>query len=113
VRGAIYNAPPADVTMKPPTVFLGELTNPELEAFLETRHTVIVPVGATEQHGPHGPLSTDVLIPQEVARRVAPRVGAVVAPPLAYALSYPPRSWRSSKICARHSPRSASSASSS
>ena len=75
--------------MKPPTVFLGEMTTLEVEAFLETHHTVIVPTGATEQHGPHGPLSTDVLIPQEVARRIAPRIGAVVAPPLSYALSYP------------------------
>ena len=58
--------------MKPPTVFLGEMTNPEVEAFLQSHHTVIVPTGATEQHGPHGPLLTDVLIPQEVARRVAP-----------------------------------------
>jgi len=75
--------------MKPPTVFLGEMTTLEVEDFLKTKHTVIIPVGATEQHGPHAPLSTDVLIPQEVARRAAPRLGAVVAPPLAYALSYP------------------------
>ena len=32
--------------------------------------TVLVPVGSTEQHGPHGPLLTDVLVPAEVARRV-------------------------------------------
>src|ERR1700704_3519301 len=75
--------------MKPPTVFLGEMTNPEVEAFLKTHHTVIIPTGATEQHGPHGPLLTDVLIPLEVARRVAPEIGAVVAPPINYALSYP------------------------
>src|SRR6266704_2279440 len=75
--------------MKPPTVFLGEMTNPEVEAFLKTHQTVIVPTGATEQHGPHAPLLTDVLIPQEVARRVAPQIGAVVAPPINYALSYP------------------------
>jgi creatinine amidohydrolase len=75
--------------MKPATVFLGEMTNPEVEAFLQSHHTVIVPTGATEQHGPHGPLLTDVLIPQEVARRVAPKVGALVAPPINYALSYP------------------------
>jgi creatinine amidohydrolase len=60
-----------------------------VEAFLKTGHTVIVPTGATEQHGPHAPLLTDVLIPQEVARRVAPEIGAVVAPPINYALSYP------------------------
>ena len=75
--------------MKPPTVFLGEMTNPEVEAFLESHHTVIVPTGSTEQHGPHAPLLTDVLIPQEVARRVAPTIGAVVAPAINYALSYP------------------------
>jgi creatinine amidohydrolase len=75
--------------MKPPTVFLGEMTNPEVEAFLRTHHTVIVPTGATEQHGPHAPLITDVLIPQEVARRAAPQIGALVAPPINYALSYP------------------------
>src|SRR6187431_489497 len=75
--------------MKPATVFLGEMTNPEVEAFLKKHHTVIVPTGATEQHGPHGPLLTDVLIPQEIARRIAPRIGAVVAPPINYALSYP------------------------
>jgi creatinine amidohydrolase len=75
--------------MKPPTVFLGEMTNVEVETFLKTHHTVIVPTGATEQHGPHAPLITDVLIPQEVARRAAPRLDAVVAPPINYALSYP------------------------
>jgi creatinine amidohydrolase len=75
--------------MKPDTVFLGEMTNPEVEAFLQKHHTVIIPTGATEQHGPHAPLLTDVLIPQEVARRVAPTIGALVAPPLNYALSYP------------------------
>jgi len=75
--------------MKPPTVFLGEMTDPEVEAFLARSRTVIVPVGSTEQHGPHAPLGTDVLIPVEVARRVAPRVDAVVAPSINYALSYP------------------------
>jgi creatinine amidohydrolase len=75
--------------MKPATLFLGEMTNLEVEAFLQSHHTVIVPTGATEQHGPHAPLATDVLIPQEIARRVAPEIGAVVAPPINYALSYP------------------------
>ena len=75
--------------MKPPTVFLGEMTDPEVEAFLAEHQTVIVPVGSTEQHGPHAPLLTDVIVPQEIARRVAPVVGAVVAPTVNYGLSYP------------------------
>jgi creatinine amidohydrolase len=75
--------------MKPPTVFLGEMTNAEVEAFLAEHRTVIVPVGSTEQHGPHAPLLTDVLIPNEIARRAAPRIGAAVAAPVNYGLSYP------------------------
>ena len=44
---------------KPPTVFPGEMTNPELEAFLTRHRTVIMPTGATERDGPHGPRVTD------------------------------------------------------
>ena len=70
--------------MKKSSVFLAENTNPEIEAFLQKHHTVLIPVGATEQHGPHAPVGTDVLIPHEIARRVAERKGdALVAPPLA------------------------------
>ena len=75
--------------MKPPTVFLGEMTNPEVDAFLKDHDTVIVPTGSTEQHGPHGPLLTDAIVPTEVGRRVAERIEALVGPPINYALSYP------------------------
>jgi creatinine amidohydrolase len=81
--------------MKPPTVFLTEMTDREVEAFLEKHDTVIVPTGSTEQHGPHSPVGTDVLIPTEIARRVAPQIGAVIAPPLSYGLSYPHRGFTS------------------
>jgi creatinine amidohydrolase len=74
---------------KPATVFLGEMTSPEVEAYLARGQTVIVPTGSTEQHGPHGILLTDAVIPTEVARRAAPRVGAVVGPTINYSLSYP------------------------
>jgi creatinine amidohydrolase len=75
--------------MKPATVFLAEMTNPEIEAFLERSQTVIVPVGSFEQHGPHGPVGTDAIVPTEVARRMATQVNALVAPTLSYSLSYP------------------------
>jgi creatinine amidohydrolase len=74
---------------KPPTVFLGEMTDPELRRALERTRTVLIPTGSTEQHGPHGPLLTDAMVPTEVARRVAERTGALVAPTINYALSYP------------------------
>ncbi len=80
--------------MKPPTVFLDQLTNPELELFLKHHHTIFIPVGATEQHGPHAPLGTDVFLPREIARRVAEQQGnALVAPALPYTLSYPHRGF--------------------
>ncbi len=66
------------------------MTSPEVEAYVKAGgRTVIIPTGAVEQHGPHAPLVTDVIIPQEIARRLAPSINAVVAPPINYALSYP------------------------
>lgn len=72
----------------PQTVFLDELTEPDVAALIQGGlDTVLVPTGSTEQHGPHGPMGTDVIIPREVCRRVAERRGALVAPPLPYGLA--------------------------
>ncbi|BBX21311.1 putative mycofactocin system creatinine amidohydrolase family protein MftE [Mycolicibacter terrae] len=59
--------------------------------------TVLVPVGATEQHGPHLPLDTDTRIAQALARAVSERLagssagsvghGWPVAPAVAYGAS--------------------------
>ena len=74
--------------MKPPTVFLGEMTSPEVEAFLVDHDTVIVPVGSTEQHGPHLPMSTDTDVAAALAARLAARRdGVLVAPPVPYGSS--------------------------
>lgn len=82
--------------MKPKSVFLAENTNLEIEEFLKKHHTLIVPVGAMEQHGPHSAIGTDIFLPQEIARRVAERQGnALVAAPLSYTLSYPHRGFTS------------------
>ena len=49
--------------------------------------TVLVPLGSTEQHGPHLPLHTDTTIATAVARAVAARLRLLVAPPVAYGAS--------------------------
>lgn len=68
------------------SVFIGEMTWKEYEARLKAdRGTVILlPVGALEQHGHHMSMNVDVLLPVAVCRRVAERVGALVAPALQY-----------------------------
>jgi creatinine amidohydrolase len=72
----------------PQSVFLDELTEPEVAGLIEGGvQMLLVPTGSTEQHGPHGPLGTDVIIPREVCRRVAETKNALVAPPLAYGLA--------------------------
>lgn len=45
---------------------------------------VIVPLGAVEQHGPHLPLDTDMVVPEGLAMAVAERLSVIVAPGLAY-----------------------------
>ncbi len=48
---------------------------------------VIVPLGSTEQHGPHLPFDVDARIAAAVAQAAGARLGAVVAPVLAYGSS--------------------------
>lgn len=42
--------------------------------------TILVPLGSTEQHGPHLPLDVDTVIATAVADELAPLTGASVAP---------------------------------
>src|SRR6266571_3417034 len=68
-------------------VLLSECTLRDVEAQLQESPKVIVPVGATEQHGPHAPFGTDSILAKEVSVRLARRIGALVAPTLSYGLS--------------------------
>ena len=61
-----------------------ELRAPELRALAEADALVIIPVGSTEQHGPHLPVQVDARLAAEVARRAAARIsehGSVVVAP--------------------------------
>jgi creatinine amidohydrolase len=74
---------------------MAELALPQVEQYLEAGNDlVLVPTGSTEQHGPHSPLSTDVIIPTEVCRRLAMRLGALVAPSVNYGISAGHRGFR-------------------
>lgn len=67
---------------------LAALTSPEAAHLAADGALLAVPVAATEQHGPHLPLSTDTdLAVALCARLAAARPDVVVAPPLAYGSS--------------------------
>ena len=64
---------------------LAGLTSAEVGELAAAGALLAVPVGATEQHGPHLPLCTDTdLAVALCARLAAARPGVLVAPPLAY-----------------------------
>jgi creatinine amidohydrolase len=61
---------------RPPSVrSLGELTSPEVSRFLKATSILCLPIGAIEQHGAHLPLDTDVVVAEELARRIVTRWG--------------------------------------
>ncbi|MBS1677366.1 MAG: mycofactocin biosynthesis peptidyl-dipeptidase MftE [Actinobacteria bacterium] len=67
---------------------LADATWPEVEALAAAASTLLVPLGATEQHGPHLPLGTDATIAVALAAAAAAAVpGAIVAPVLPYGSS--------------------------
>ncbi len=71
-------------------VALAKMTSPEAADALAGAEVALLPVGATEQHGPNMTLETDTAVAYRLALRIAtamhPR--AVVAPALPYGVSY-------------------------
>lgn len=69
-----------------------KLTWPEAKALFDADPVALLPVGATEAHGPHLPLDTDVTIAVAQARRAAELlaeegVRPMVMPPIAYTVA--------------------------
>ena len=74
--------------------FPSELGNSTSRQLHVTSPALVIPVGSTEQHGPHLPLDTDTRIAEAVAHGVAERLqkadhesGWMVAPPIGYGAS--------------------------
>src|SRR5207302_2428377 len=59
------------------------LTWPQVRSEIEAgRDTVVLALGATEQHGYHLPLATDALLGDHLARALADRLDAFLGPTL-------------------------------
>src|SRR5262249_48229555 len=54
---------------------LGDLTFPEVSQRLRETSILCLPIGAIEQHGTHLPLNTDVIVAEELTRRIVARFG--------------------------------------
>lgn len=67
----------------------GAMSSPELRSALEgCREVGLVPLGAIEQHGPHLPLATDVIVANALSERASALCGAVVMPTLNLGCSF-------------------------
>jgi creatinine amidohydrolase len=60
---------------------MAEMTWPEVDLAARAGAVALWSVGATEQHGPHLPVSVDHLLPVELSKRIAERVHCVIPPP--------------------------------
>lgn len=72
--------------------YLAELTWTEAREARDRHPITLLPIGSTEAHGPHLPLSTDTLLSEELARRSAGALEveggeALIAPALSYSLT--------------------------
>lgn len=65
-------------------VLYSELPWPDAERRVREGAPLFLPLGATEQHGRHMALGTDLVLPTAIAVRAARRVGGLVLPGIAY-----------------------------
>ena len=91
---------------------LTDLAPPDIQEYLATDDTILMPMGACEMHGDHLPIGTDIYNAMEVSRRAAEKAGVLHAPPIwsgysPHHLREPEtRAWARSRCAARPCGRS-------
>lgn len=63
-------------------LLLPEMSWLDVQEYLKTSNMVIIPLGSTEQHGPHMPLGTDYYEALGMAKIISANTGVLVAPVL-------------------------------
>jgi creatinine amidohydrolase len=68
------------------SVWLQRNAWPDVKSYLERheRPIILVPIGSTEQHGPHLPLGVDGYQASDLSEGIAQEAGALTAPPIWY-----------------------------
>jgi creatinine amidohydrolase len=60
------------------------MTWPEVAQAVEEEYVPVWVIGSTEQHGPHLPITTDLILPLELVKRAAREIKLVLPPPLSF-----------------------------
>jgi len=69
---------------KPSGVYFQNMTAKEVEERLKKNDLIIIPVGSTENHGPHACFGEDTFLVTRMAELVAQKTGCTVAQPIWY-----------------------------
>ncbi|QZA88353.1 creatininase family protein [Salinarchaeum sp. IM2453] len=68
-------------------MYLADEAWPDIKSQLESTSLALVPLGSTEQHGPHLPAGTDHLIAEAFAREAVSEVDAICTPTITIGVS--------------------------
>ena len=60
---------------------------PEVENYLKTASSIIIPIGSTEQHGPNGLIGTDAICPTAIAYELEKKIDVLIGPTLAVGMA--------------------------
>ncbi len=72
-------------------MIVGEMTWPEYKDHVG-KAVLFLPVGSTEQHGPHLPLNVDQVLPTKIAELIAEEINGMVLPTIPYGYKSQPES---------------------
>ena len=67
---------------------IGLMTRDEVKMRLESYPVAVLPLGATEQHGHHLPLGTDLLLSEGISREICMETGALLLPGIPFGYSW-------------------------
>lgn len=66
------------------SLMMNEISWVQYQEKIAQNQILIIPIGATEQHGPHLPLGVDAMLAESFAKKLAAKVGGLVAPTISY-----------------------------